>query len=86
MPTKKAQLSILTYSARPFTLFKIDEGRLKVRARVYFDYTIDYKNYKDEVKTTNSDSSAYITLAYDYFEENFKLYDVDNLVTYFSTR
>lgn len=64
----------------------IDEGRLKVRARVYFDYTIDYKNYKDEVKTTNSDSSAYITLAYDYFEENFKLYDVDNLVTYFSTR
>lgn len=64
----------------------IDEGRLKVRARVYFDYTIDYKNYKDEVKTTNSDSSAYITLVYDYFEENFKLYDVDNLVTYFSTR
>ena len=64
----------------------IDEGRLKVRARVYFDYTIDYKNYKNEVKTTNSDSSAYVTLVYDYFEENFKLNDVDNLVTYFSTR
>ncbi len=62
----------------------LDNGRLEVSAKYNYDYTLNYTNYNDEVQTKNGSSSYSSTLTYDYFEDNFKLYDIYGAVSYFS--
>ena len=61
----------------------IDEGKLKIRIRITYNYEIEYTNSRNEVKTTNKTRSSYITVKYGYYDNNFKLNEVNNLVTYF---
>ena len=63
----------------------LKNGRLEIDAKYSYNYSIEYKNYNNEVKTKDGKSSYTSTLTYDYFENNFKLYDLYGTVTYFST-
>lgn len=63
----------------------LKNGRLEIDAKYSYNYSIEYKNYNNEVKTKDGKSSYTSTLTYDYFENNFKLYDIYGTVTYFST-
>lgn len=63
----------------------LKNGRLEIDAKYSYNYSIEYKNYNNEVKTKDGKSSYTSTLTYDYFEDNFKLYDIYGTVTYFST-
>ena len=77
---KKFDVTSLT-----LTKVALDDGKLKVTARYNYTYTIDYKNYNDEVKTKEGKSSSSTTITYDYIENAFKMNNISGTVDYFST-
>lgn len=77
---KKFDVSSVT-----LTKVTLDDGSLKVTAKYNYNYTIDYKNYNDEVKTKEGKSSSSTTITYDYLENAFKINNISGTVDYFST-
>lgn len=77
---KKFDVSSVT-----LTKVTLDDGSLKVTAKYNYNYTIDYKNYNDEVKTKEGKSSSSTTITYDYLENTFKINNISGTVDYFST-
>ncbi len=59
-------------------------GKLVVSAKYSYSYTIDYKS-GDTTKTHEGKSSSSTTITYDYFENAYKMYNIDGTVSYFST-
>lgn len=62
----------------------IEEGRFKVDFTFDYDYSITYTNFQDEKEDKDNDGSNRSTILYDYIDGNYKLYDIDGKVTYFS--
>ena len=63
----------------------LEDGRFEVVVKFNYDYSINYTNYAGEAATKDGSSSNRTTLVYDYFEDTYKIYDIDGTVTYFST-
>lgn len=62
----------------------IEEDRFKVDFTFDYDYSITYTNFLDETENKDDDGSNRSTILYDYIDDNYKLYDIDGKVTYFS--
>lgn len=63
----------------------LEEGQLKIRFKLKYDYTVKYRSYfSDEEQTHSDSSSSYITFILGINENDYYLVDVENLVTYFS--
>lgn len=62
-----------------------DDGKLLVGAKISYTYTIEYKNYRDEIQTNSSKSSFTTNITYDYEDNAYKLNDLSRVVSYFST-
>ena len=63
----------------------LEDGRFEVVVKFNYDYSINYTNYAGEAATKDGSSSNRTTLVYGYFEDTYKIYDIDGTVTYFST-
>lgn len=59
----------------------VEDNKLKIRSKINYDYTLDY-----DKKTYEGKSSYYTNIIYDYYDNEYKLYDISSLVTYFSTK
>lgn len=70
----KAEFSSLTTT---------DEGYVKVFFKIYYDYTVSYKD-GEEVKTKDKNSYDYVYVTYDTIGKTNKVMAVSSLPTYFS--
>ena len=79
-------ITLTNFKVTSVTLSKVslEDGRLEISAKYKYDYTVSYKNYKDEVEKHDDSASYTTTFTYDYFENAFKLYDIYGAVSYFS--
>ena len=59
----------------------VEDNKIKIRCKINYDYTLDYN------KKTYNENSSYITnIIYDYYDNEYKIYDISSLVTYFFAR
>lgn len=65
------------------SLSSTDEGYLKVSLKIYYDYTVSYKD-GEEFKTKDKSTYDYVYLTYDISGKTNKLMEVGSLPTYFS--
>lgn len=61
-----------------------EDGNLELEVKVNYDYSVSYKDYKDEVKTHDDTDYDYMSLTFVYEKDNFYLLKADDLDYYFS--
>ena len=65
------------------SLSSTDDGYVKVSLKIYYDYTVSYKD-GEEFKTKDKNTYDYVYLTYDISGKTNKLMEVSSLPTYFS--
>lgn len=65
------------------SLYSTDDGYIKVSLKIYYDYTVSYKD-GEEFKTKDKNTYDYVYLTYDISGKTNKLMEVSSLPTYFS--
>jgi len=79
------ELKEIDFTAIDLTAVSMDDGLLYVRAKINYNYTIEYKKlFSEERETKSSKEYTYVTLYYDYVDGDYKLVDAQRLMSYFS--
>lgn len=59
------------------------DGYLELEVKIRYDYSVEYTNYNNDVKTSSKSNSSYMTFVIGHNENGYYLYDIDELQTYF---
>ena len=79
------QLTKIDFKEASIYSLIMEDGNLKIRFEVSYDYSVKYKSYFSEEEQTHDDASSnYITLVLGMHENNYYLVEFDYLPTYFS--
>lgn len=84
----KEDLTLKKFDVTSVTLSNVklsEEGKLVITVKYNYDYTVDYKSFTGDEKEKNGQSSYSSTLTYDYYDNAYKLNEVYNMVSRFST-
>ncbi len=80
-----SQLTKIDFKDVSIYSLMMEDGNLKIRFTVNYDYSVKYKPYFSEEEQTHDDASSnYMTLILGMHENNYYLVDFDYLPTYFS--
>ena len=84
----KEDLTLKKFDVTSVTLSNVklsEEGKIVITVKYNYDYTVDYKSFTGDEKEKNGQSSYSSTLTYDYYDNAYKLNEVYNMVSRFST-
>lgn len=76
--------SITFKSASIYDMYLTDKGYLKVEVKINYDYSVEYTNWDDEVKTNSGSDYDYMTVTLGMKDAKYYLVDIYGFEYYFS--